>query len=267
MWKTHKRLRGLPAGESWRSLSTSLEVVFDPETRMLDSERIKTSKNYEIAFNELSVTGLGLSIEVVTDSAGAEVFDPTNPPPGYSLCHNGHCHHDSGELVDYEDIQLELNEQSGGNTTALNQPFHGTVSYASFTERQSVGVTLESCDDLYGVCDIDPAGSIRSVSLSVATVTVDLTVFHPSKLPEEGVVMALEIPVNQRLSVPSDQEAGLNAKSVSVSWELVASLWDRVEFADLVDDAGAGTWSQEDLELSLMNAMNEKSKLNVVLAE
>ncbi|MEC9465765.1 MAG: hypothetical protein VX834_08280 [Myxococcota bacterium] len=257
----------LPAGESWRSLNMSLDVVFDPEARMQDNGRIKTSKNYEIAFNEWGVAGLGLSVEVVTDSAGAEVFDPINPPPGYSLCHNGHCHHDSGELVDYEDIQLELNQQSGGNTSALNQPFHGAVSYDSFTERQSVSVALEACDDLYGVCDIDAAGTILSVSLSVVRVSVDLTVFHPTKLPEEGVVMTLEIPVNQMLAAPSDQDLGRSANSVSVTWELGASIWDRVEFADVVDDAAAGTWNEEALGLSVMNALNEKSTLTVILAE
>ena len=42
-------------------------------------------------------------------------FDPANPPPGYSLCHGGHCHRDDGALVDYEDIQAEMN---GGGATA-----------------------------------------------------------------------------------------------------------------------------------------------------
>ena len=38
-------------------------------------------------------------------------FDPSNPPAGYSLCHAGHCHHESGRLVSYEEIAIEL---SGG---------------------------------------------------------------------------------------------------------------------------------------------------------
>ena len=141
------------------------------------------------------------------------------------------------------------------------------MSYDSFTERQSVSVALEACDDLYAVCDIDQAGTIRSVSLSVVRVSVDLTVFHPTKLPEEGVVMALQIPVNQMLAVPSDQDAGRTANTVTVTWELVASVWDRVEFADVVDDAVAGTWNEEALGLSVINALNEKSKLTVILAE
>ena len=79
--------------------------------------------------------------------------------------------------------------------------------------------------------------------------------------------MALQIPVNQMLAVPSDQDAGRTANTVTVTWELVASVWDRVEFADVVDDAVAGTWNEEALGLSVINALNEKSKLTVILAE
>lgn len=39
---------------------------------------------------------------------GAVSFDPANPPPGYSLCHGGHCHADDGSLVDYSEIEAEL---------------------------------------------------------------------------------------------------------------------------------------------------------------
>ncbi len=31
-------------------------------------------------------------------------FDPANPPPGYSLCHGGHCHRDDGALIPYDEV-------------------------------------------------------------------------------------------------------------------------------------------------------------------
>ncbi len=49
----------------------------------------------------------------------AVTFDPSNPPPGYGLCHNGHCHRDDGALVDYEDIAAELGGATGSSTTRL----------------------------------------------------------------------------------------------------------------------------------------------------
>jgi len=39
---------------------------------------------------------------------GSATFDPADPPDGYGLCHGGHCHHESGALVDYADIEAEL---------------------------------------------------------------------------------------------------------------------------------------------------------------
>jgi hypothetical protein len=55
-------------------------------------------------------------VETVTGeaSAGSGTFDPQNPPPGCSLCHNGHCHCD-GDLVDYEDLRQQAS--SGGGTS------------------------------------------------------------------------------------------------------------------------------------------------------
>jgi hypothetical protein len=45
---------------------------------------------------------------------GGGTFDPANPPPGYSLCHGGHCHREDGALIPYEEIQAEL---AGGAPT------------------------------------------------------------------------------------------------------------------------------------------------------
>jgi hypothetical protein len=60
------------------------------------------------------------AVELV-DLGGTEAlsFDPANPPPGYSLCHNGHCHSDEGALVDYEAIEAELSGDDATRRTAL----------------------------------------------------------------------------------------------------------------------------------------------------
>jgi hypothetical protein len=50
---------------------------------------------------------------------GGGTFDPANPPPGYSLCHGGHCHSDDGALVSYEDIQAQLDAGGGSSTSTL----------------------------------------------------------------------------------------------------------------------------------------------------
>jgi hypothetical protein len=64
--------------------------------------------------NDFEARITGIELEVITidlqDTGGAAItggFDPASPPPGYSLCHNGHCHRDDGALVPYEDIAAD----------------------------------------------------------------------------------------------------------------------------------------------------------------
>ncbi|GEL71947.1 hypothetical protein [Myxococcus virescens] len=68
---------------------------------------------------ELRLDGAALGVDHIDlvgggGTRGPTTFDPANPPPGYTNCHNGHCHHDDGSLVDYEDIQAELDGGGGG---------------------------------------------------------------------------------------------------------------------------------------------------------
>lgn len=68
---------------------------------------------------ELRLDGAALGVDHINlvgggGNRGPTTFNPANPPPGYSSCHNGHCHRDDGALVDYEDIQAELDGGGGG---------------------------------------------------------------------------------------------------------------------------------------------------------
>ena len=92
---------GLP----WGWVEAEVQGSFDPDEGRLDDEgRLKTSGNYALALDTVEVTFDALT--VVLAGAGTADFDPANPPEGYSLCHNGHCHSDAGALVDYEIIAL-----------------------------------------------------------------------------------------------------------------------------------------------------------------
>lgn len=78
----------------------------------------KLDTDYQVRFDQVE---LGIAtIDLVDFAGGAGGFDPANPPPGYSNCHNGHCHHTSGALVTYEEIEAELASQTGGASVALS---------------------------------------------------------------------------------------------------------------------------------------------------
>ena len=110
------------AGNWFATLSPSLSAAYLPRTdRNVGEEQNwqKLSNDYQVrivrATLELGKIGL-LSSTGGGDSGG---FDPARPPPGYTLCHNGHCHNVDGRLVPYAEIEAEL---AGGRSGTGLQP-------------------------------------------------------------------------------------------------------------------------------------------------
>lgn len=69
--------------------------------------------DFQVRLTSASLLVAAVELVDAGTSAEAPVFDPANPPPGYSLCHGGHCHADDGSLVEYEVIAAELASASG----------------------------------------------------------------------------------------------------------------------------------------------------------
>lgn len=85
---------------------------------------LETSKvSTEEVTLERATLNANIFLETVTTSSGGGggAFDPSNPPPGYTLCHNGHCHSEDGELVSYEDVKANLNASGGTSTSTVGQ--------------------------------------------------------------------------------------------------------------------------------------------------
>jgi hypothetical protein len=87
-----------------------------PLDRALPDGWAKLATDYQLRINSARIGVVDAELRARTGGGGGSgaTFDPANPPPGYSLCHAGHCHRDDGALVSYEDIQAEL--ASGGPT-------------------------------------------------------------------------------------------------------------------------------------------------------
>lgn len=96
------------AGHPFASLRPSLDARLDePVDRLLGDGWLKLSSDYQVRFTlaEMEIVRIDL---VPMASSEMLSFDIANPPPGYSNCHNGHCHHVSGRLVPYDEIEAEL---------------------------------------------------------------------------------------------------------------------------------------------------------------
>src|SRR5688572_4227131 len=89
----------------------SLEARLEPGVaRDLGNHTVLTDVGYQVHLDSatLEVDEVALEELVGGGASGGTSFDPANPPPGYSLCHGGHCHADDGRLVEYAEIEAEL---------------------------------------------------------------------------------------------------------------------------------------------------------------
>jgi hypothetical protein len=116
----------LDPGEGFAVLEPTVRAEYTPlAAREAGDGFQRLASDFQV---RLDAAGLGVShVELLTAASGGAsggggsggTFDPANPPPGYSLCHNGHCHRDDGALIDYEDIQAELNGGGGGGASIV----------------------------------------------------------------------------------------------------------------------------------------------------
>lgn len=85
----------------------SLGASFAPGARGSAEDGVLTDLGYAVTIDILSLE-LGDADLMELQGDGDVTFDPADPPPGYALCHNGHCHADDGRLVSYAEIEAEL---------------------------------------------------------------------------------------------------------------------------------------------------------------
>ena len=103
-------------GEHFAIVSARLGAAYVPRPdRELPAGWQKLASGYEVRLGQAQLKVLGVHLLAGPLGPSGAGFDPANPPAGYSLCHNGHCHAADGRLVSYEDIAAEL---TGGATPA-----------------------------------------------------------------------------------------------------------------------------------------------------
>ncbi len=216
---------GLP----WGWLEVSVQARFDPPEGRLDAAgRLKTNANYSVTLDTVEVA-LD-AVTVVLGGVGATDFEPANPPEGYSLCHNGHCHADTGELVDYEVIALEM---AGGTAGARITVGLDGETRALTPDPVPLGVT--PCEP--SPCEL-PRGEMAGLELTVASLHVRGTVFDQltgddARLAPEGwpfeASVAVAAPVLASLTgtIGPGQPVGV---ALEVDFQLPPELFDDIDF-------------------------------------
>jgi len=64
------------------------------------------------------------AVSTATAKTGEVVFDPDNPPPGWTMCHRNHCHHQDGRVASYAQVMQEIGATSmvGGKAPPAAPP-------------------------------------------------------------------------------------------------------------------------------------------------
>jgi hypothetical protein len=180
-------------------------------------------------------------------------FDPADPPPGFGLCHNGHCHADGGSLVAYEDVAIAASESVASGRVI--QPVDAGVELV----RGSVSVPFEGpCEG----CQLDP-GQLGSVGLNIVAVRVrgqvfDLLEGDARRLPEAGVEVSFTVLVDVALGrqlggvVGKDDPPGVE---IQTTFLMTERLFDGVDWSV--------PQSEEDLAASVTEALEESAFLDV----
>jgi hypothetical protein len=104
------------AGEGFAVLEPTVRAAYaSPPSREVGDGYQRLSSDFQIQLTTARVRLERIELLGSTGGGGPTAFDPANPPPGYTICHNGHCDREDGAQVSYEDVAAEL---GGGGATA-----------------------------------------------------------------------------------------------------------------------------------------------------
>ena len=250
---------GLPTGE----VRASATVAFAPSSGRLDSEgRLITSQDYAIQIDDFTLTYDALLGRMQAGTqATLSAFDPANPPPQYSLCHNGHCHHDDGRLVDYEDIALEIANADGGASSSTVS-FYAGESVSVSADSQPIPLTLCSTTG----CPVD-TGRLLSVELVLSRAEIRGRVFDrrtgdSARLPLEGLPLQLDISgstVFARAVTAAFNEDTTVGVELHAHHDISEKIFDQVDFQNAIDGAQLTSPATE----NIFNRMREEDTLNI----
>jgi len=221
------------AGEPWGEATLTADVRFTPSAaRLTDDGALKTSKDYALVLETMALGMREIDLVMSEGGGGAVSFDPASPPPGYSLCHSGHCHHDDGRLVDYEDIEIELAGGGGAGGFVTLRPVR--ESALDLLVDGPIEPALDAClDDC-----ILPRGTFVSSGAVLEDLRVLATVFDlrpvaNARLPMSGtrisVLVSLDARVDTRIEGAID-DASPPSIEIDLHLALPETLFDGVDF-------------------------------------
>jgi hypothetical protein len=226
-------------GQGFAVVEPSVRVAYEPLSDRATSDGYqRLSSDYQV---RVDVALMRLSgIELLASAGGAGgAFDPSNPPPGYSLCHGGHCHRDDGALIPYEQIAAEMGG-GGGSRTVVTLPVTEALDLLA-PEKRTVGCSprcalpeTQVSQGRWAVESLRLEGTVRDGRIppriaDARRFRVDLVTDPKSDTP-----VAI---LNGELDLPSDRSTPPAAK-LDLRLNLTAALFDPLDWGTLKDTNG-----------------------------
>jgi hypothetical protein len=113
----------LDVGEGFAVIQPSLRAAYtSPTERDVGGGYQRLPAEFEV---RVTTAKMHLERIALLGSAGDRApatFDPANPPPGYTVCHNGHCDREDGSEATYEEVEAELAGGGGAASTVATLP-------------------------------------------------------------------------------------------------------------------------------------------------
>lgn len=254
---------------SWSQ--ASLALAWASEAGRLDEAgRWRTAEGWSLSFSappslsegQLQVLGAGAGSGAPAAAGGGASFDPAKPPPGYTLCHGGHCHSASGALVSYEAIQAEL---SGGGA-APTAPVLGSLRWPEALALGQAPAWLAGPDLASGrLQGLKATGTLRLAGLATATAGAP-------RGAKDLLAFELSFPVQALQSLPPGaaqglgpaeapglvgQLGGLRRVGIEAKLLLPPTLLDGLDWARLADAAASGLPSRLEQDASSVGLLRE----------
>jgi hypothetical protein len=207
-----------------------------------------------VTLERLTLEVESVGFDALAPSGGGGTFDPAHPPPGYTLCHGGHCHAEDGRLVPYADVEAELAGGGGGFSRIVTLGTDSTFDLLDPARR--------------GLSDAVPSNElprtslrqvvVRARSIEVAGVAEAETLPEPREL-YVALTGTFEVTSAFDLTIGDD---GLGAIALDSTLVLDGTLLDGVDFASLPDEELATTSADGVLGTAVLGALG-RSQVSV----
>ena len=186
---------------------------------------------------------------------GVDDFDPADPPPGFTLCHQDHCHHEDGGIYTYDEIEegtgLDPDQPVSIKRVDLATGPLDLLQSAGFAEQFSIADETRVNEVAVAVDELAVEGTIDDGDKSV---DVDISLAMSTRPLSTGVLYEFG------RDEPETQQMELQIRWPDDLFDDLAELDDLIDDADDGDTIEIHGTSHPDLRETLVDRVADDAR-------